>query len=121
MNERRAAAHLPLLKRDAVLASLAHSHNHDMLAGDFFAHDAPLGQTFAERLAYLHRRRIGEVIAWGTGGFATASGLVSLWMSSAPHRRIILTAAFRRVGVSVLGGRFQGQAAARVATADFST
>lgn len=104
-----------------MLASWARIHNHDMLAGDFFAHDAPTGQTFAERLAYLKRRLIGETIAWGTGSFATPQGIVSLWMASPPHRRIILTRAFRRVGISILGGRFQGQSKARVATADFST
>lgn len=121
LNERRAAHHLAPLKRDVVLASLARMHNRDMLRGDFFAHDHPQGQTFAERLAYLHRRAIGEVIAWGTGGFSTPEGFVSLWMASPPHRRIILTPEFRRVGLSVLGGSFQGQRLARVATGDFST
>lgn len=121
LNARRAAAHLVPLKRDDVLASLARAHNRDMLAGDWFAHDSPLGLTFAQRMAHLHRRLVGETIAWGTGGFTTPTGIVSLWMASAPHRRIILTAAFRRVGISVLDGSFQGQDHARVATADFST
>lgn len=121
LNQRRAAAHLAPLKRDLVLASLARTHNRDMLRSDYFAHDAPQGQTFAERLAYLHRRQVGEVIAWGTGGFSTPRGIVSLWMASPPHRRVILTPELRRVGISVLGGRFQGSDAARVATADFST
>ena len=121
LNARRAAAHLEPLRVDGVLSSLARIHNRDELRGDFFAHDAPTGQTFAERLAYLHRREIGEVLAWGTGGFATPAGIVSLWMASPEHRRIILTPELRRVGVSVLAGRFQGERSARVATADFST
>lgn len=120
-NARRARAGLRPLQRDLVLASLARIHNRDMLRDDFFAHDAPTGPTFAERLAYLDRRVIAEVIAYGTGGFATAAGFVSLWMASPEHKRIILTPELRRVGISVLGGRFQGQASARVATADFSS
>ena len=121
LNARRAAAHLTPLVRDRVLASLAHIHNLDMLREDFFAHDDPTGATFAERLFYLHRPLIGETIAWGTGGFASPAGVVSLWMNSPEHKRIILTAGMRRVGISEMSGRFQGQTGASVATADFSS
>jgi uncharacterized protein YkwD len=121
-NARRKSHGLRALRLDLVLASLAAIHSRDQIRGDYFAHDEPHGQTFAERLAYLHRREVGEVIAWGTGGFSTAAGFVSLWMASPEHRRIILRPSLRRVGISVRqGGPYQGQSSARVATADFST
>ncbi len=40
-------------------------------------------------------------IGWGTGPNATPSGIVGAWMASPPHRAIILTRAYRDVGVGV--------------------
>jgi uncharacterized protein YkwD len=121
LNQRRAKAHLAPLRRDLVLASLARIHNGDMRRDGFFAHDNPQGMTFFERLAYLHRRLVGEVLAYGSGGFGTAKGLVDLWMASPPHRRVILTPGMRRVGISVIRGPFLGQPSISLATADFSS
>lgn len=119
INQRRAKLHLAPLKRDVVLASLAHIHSHDMIVLDEFSHDKP--QLFTERLAFLHRRLVGEVIAFGTGGYATPAGIVSLWFSSPEHKRILLTPAMRRIGISIPVARlFQGQTHAAVATADLS-
>ena len=121
LNQRRARYHLVPLKRDLVLASLARGHNRDERSKGFFAHDDPQGQTFFERLAYLHRSLIGEVIAYGSGGFGTPKGLVSLWMASPEHRRIILTPGMRRIGISVITGPFLGQSGISLATADLSS
>ena len=121
LNARRAAAHLAPLRLDGVLSSLAAIHSRDEIRGGWFAHDDPQGMTFAERMAYLHRRVVAEVLAYGTASFGTAQGLVSLWMGSPIHRRIILNPALRRVGIAVITGSFQGQRAAQVATVDLSS
>lgn len=121
LNERRVELGYVALRRDLVLASLARGHVKNMRRRGFFGHDDPLGQTFRERLAYLKRGRVGEVLAYGSGGFSTPTGLVDLWMSSPAHQRVILTAQFRRVGISVICGPFLGQARVCLATADFSS
>jgi uncharacterized protein YkwD len=121
LNQRRAKAGLKPLRRDLVLAALARSHNQTMRRDGFFAHDDPQGQTFFERLAYLHRSLIGETLAYGSGGFGTPKGIVSLWMASPPHRRVILTPGMRRVGISIITGRFLGNAGISLATADYSS
>ncbi len=87
----------------------------------FFAHDNPQGMTFFERVAYLHRRMTGEVEAYGSGGFGTPAGIVSLWMASPEHRRVILAPDARRVGISVITGPFLGQSGISLATADVSS
>jgi uncharacterized protein YkwD len=121
LNARRANAGLKPLRRDTVLASLARFHNRDMRSEGYFAHDAPQGQTFFERLAYLHRSLIGEVLAYGTVGFSTPKGLVSLWMASPGHKRVILTPGMKRIGISVICGRFLNQPGVCLSTADLSS
>jgi uncharacterized protein YkwD len=44
------------------------------------------------------------VLAWGDGRFATPRATVAGFMRSPEHRRIILTAAFRDIGVGVAPG-----------------
>ena len=69
---------------------------------------------------YLKSPLIGEDIAWGTGSYGTPEGIVSQWMHSAPHRRIILMAGMHRVGLGLSTGTFAGTPGAVMATADFS-
>jgi uncharacterized protein YkwD len=40
-------------------------------------------------------------IGWGTAGLATPAAMVRGWMLSPPHRRIMLTGAYRDIGVGV--------------------
>lgn len=121
INVRRVANGLEPVRADNALHELALAHSIDMLTQSYFAHDSPTGSSFDQRTSRLHRREVAENIAWGTGGYRTPAGIVSLWMASPGHRRIILTATLRRVGVGVADGTFEGQGGARLATADFSS
>lgn len=120
-NRIRLRAGMAPFHRDTALDALARIHNRDELRDGFFAHDHPQGPTFQQRLHYLQRKLIGENIAWGTANFALAGGIVSLWMASPGHRANILRPAFRRVGCSVVRGRFMGQDHAAVSTCDYSS
>lgn len=125
INRQRVKYHLAPFKRDPALDRLAVEHSLDMKAKDYFEHDAPAsagGITFAERFHSIHpRRALGEEnIAWGTGPFGSASGLVASWMASPGHRANILNPAARRIGVGIVRGRFQGQPIAVIGTQDFS-
>lgn len=122
INQRRVANGLRPVVVDARLAALALGHSQEMAAQQYFAHDSPTGGlTFEQRTGRLHRTLTAENIAWGTGPYGNAVGLVTLWMHSPEHRRIILTPGLRRVGVGLVIGVFEGQHDAHIATADFSS
>jgi uncharacterized protein YkwD len=120
INQVRIRHKLTPLLLSAPLRSAARYHSSDMQAKHYFAHQR-VGETFAQRFAlYTPSRCIAENIAWGTGSFGQASGIVSLWMASPEHRHIILLPWLRQIGVGVAVGRFFGAAAASITTADFS-
>lgn len=122
VNQQRRARGLHELRLDPALARVATRHTERMIEAGFFAHDDPNGSTFARRVKPLRRRLAGETLAWGTGNWAQARGIVALWMASPPHRRVLLTPRMRRIGVAVLrGGPYRGQSSAVVTTADLST
>ena len=91
-----------------------------MLQRSFFDHNSPT-ETWDARIArYLKAPLTGENIAWGSGSYAAPAGIVKQWMDSPPHRAIILTAGFHRVGLGLATGTFQGTPGDVMATADFA-
>jgi uncharacterized protein YkwD len=91
-----------------------------MLAHQYFEHNSPT-QTFDRRIRhYYNSPLVGEDIAWGTGQYSTAQGLVGLWMHSPTHRHIILMRSLHRLGLGVAVGTFEGSPDAAMATADFA-
>ena len=52
---------------------------------------------------YVRTRKVGENIAWMAGCNATA--IVNMWLNSAPHRKVMLSRSFRRIGVGRSGSR----------------
>ena len=117
INGVRAAHGLRPLHLDGRLRRAARSHSIDMVRRDYFAHGA-----FALRLWRFGVRgpQIGENLAWGTGPRGSAPAIVSEWLASPPHRRVLLRPGFRRVGVGSAVGPFAGRGSARVVTADFA-
>jgi uncharacterized protein YkwD len=110
MNNLRASHHLPRLSSNPALARAADSHSAQMLRHRALSHGA-----FAARLRhYTHSREVGETLAWMTR--CSAGQVVSMWLHSAEHRRIMLSRQFRRVGV----GRRSGSGMCMV-TADFAS
>jgi uncharacterized protein YkwD len=91
-----------------------------MLENAYFEHDG-LNETWDARVArYIKAPLVGETIAWGSGSYGSAAGIVSQWMHSPPHRAIILTAGLHRVGLGLATGTFDGTPGAVMATADFA-
>jgi uncharacterized protein YkwD len=80
-----------------------------MVRRRYFAHVSPAGGTLSDRVArtgYLRGASgssLGEVLAWTDRARATPRTAVRALMHSVPHRRVILTAAYREVGISVVG------------------
>jgi uncharacterized protein YkwD len=108
-NDERAGRGLAPLQLDRRLSRAARGHSADMVAHHYFAHPSPSGTSFVTRIArtgWLHGRadwHVGEVLAWGTGSYATPRSAVAALMDSARHRKVIL-GGFRSVGIGVILG-----------------
>jgi uncharacterized protein YkwD len=121
LNEIRHEHGLSSLRGSLALRGAAREHSSDMLARGYFQHDGP-NERFDVRIRrYLKSPLVGENIAWGTGSYGSAEGIVRMWMHSPPHRHIILMASLHRVGLGVAVGSFQGASGAVMTTADFSS
>ena len=117
INDVRAAHRLPRLRIDRRLSRVARAHSFDMIKRNYFAHGA-----FAARMARsgAHGPFFGENLAWGSGGFGSASSIVRAWLNSPGHRANLLRPGFRRVGLGAPMARFGGVPNVRVVTADFA-
>jgi uncharacterized protein YkwD len=96
------------------LARAADLHSRNMLARDFFAHGS-----FAQRVRrFVPYRRLGENLA--VTSRCSARLVVRMWLRSAPHRRVLLSRSYRRVGIGRRVGRL-GSRRACMWTADFAS
>jgi uncharacterized protein YkwD len=108
-NRERDARGLPPLRENIKLRRAAQGHSDDMVAGGFFAHESPSGADMADRILRTGYARgqgwsLGENIAWGTGGLATAAEIQRAWMESPGHRANILRRQFRELGIGIAIG-----------------
>jgi uncharacterized protein YkwD len=96
------------------LARAADLHSRNMLARDYFAHGS-----FAQRVRrFVPYRNLGENLAMTSR--CSPRLVVRLWLRSAPHRHVLLSRSYRRVGI----GRRVGHLGSRRAcmwTADFAS
>jgi uncharacterized protein YkwD len=106
MNQLRNARRLPSLRINSALARIASGQANDMVRGHYFADQSITGQSPLSRIiasGYAHpasvRLLTAQNIGCGTGPHATPAGIVDAWMHSSPHRRIMLTGAYRDVGI----------------------
>jgi uncharacterized protein YkwD len=121
VNEQRAGAGLAALAHDRRLAKAAGRFSTSMVRQGFFGHVAPDGSTVGQRArsAGYAGPTLGETIGWGAGALATPAAIVSGWLSSPPHRTVMLGAQFRRIGLGVAPGSPSGVPGAATVTADF--
>ncbi|MDX6628235.1 MAG: hypothetical protein QOH00_481 [Gaiellales bacterium] len=116
LNQIRRQHGLGMLALSAPLRTAARGHSADMLQGGYFDHDS-LNEGWDARISrYLRSSLIGETIARGGGPTGSPSAMVNQWMHSALHRRVILTAGFRLVGIGIA----TGAPGSVMATADFA-
>ncbi|HET6171852.1 MAG TPA: CAP domain-containing protein [Gaiellales bacterium] len=112
---------LSTLAGSVALRHAARSHTSDMLEHGYFEHNSPNERFDVRVRRFLKSPLVGENIAWGTGSYGTAAGLVSLWMHSPAHRHIILMPELHRVGLGIATGSYHHTPGAVMATADFSS
>jgi len=110
VNAERAEKGLAPVKFNTALTRAARAHSRQMARRGVLTHRSANGDTVARRLIRNGYKRsgyrswsVGENIARARAGtlFATPNGIVYLWMHSTAHRKVILTAKFRNVGVGI--------------------
>jgi uncharacterized protein YkwD len=110
VNATRERHGLRALRSSSRLNAAADRHSADMVARAYFAHVTPEGRSVTDRVratGYLSGSAdwaLGEDIGWGTESASTPASIFTAFMNSPPHRRIILSRAFREIGVGVNPG-----------------
>jgi uncharacterized protein YkwD len=130
INRVRVAHALRPLRVSPSLRTAARGHTHAMIAHGFFGHDSLDGTAFSVRIKRHYTDRgwatwsVGEALL-STSGMRNVrpTVVIDAWMRSPSHRAIVLSPAWRDVGIGVLyaptaPGAFEG-AEAVVVTADF--
>jgi uncharacterized protein YkwD len=103
----RAAHHLRPLRANHELQTVATTLVGGMVRRNYYNDNSPSGQSPGSLIATIpygaHAASLSTAqdLGWGTLSDATPAGIVRAWMSSPPHREIILTASFRDAGVGV--------------------
>lgn len=118
INLERSHHGLPILLRQRRLMKTSGTYSRQMVAQRFFAHVAPDGITLAQRVA----GPAGEILAWGATQLSSPAQIIADWMASPPHRRVILSRRFTRMGMGIaFGSPLDGPGAPAVTyTVDFS-
>ena len=110
LNRKRAVHGARKLRENKRLAKAARKHAADMVRRDYFAHTAPGGVSFVDRIMkqdYVKNGQgwvLGENLAWGSYQLATPKSIVRSWMNSPGHRANILNKRFREIGIGVVDG-----------------
>ena len=116
------------LRLSAKLAAAARSHSSEMAERGYFSHDSANGTSFDRRIARYYSFKgarywsVGENLLWSSPD-VDASGALNMWLDSPPHRKILLTARWREVGLSAVHvasapGTYSGREVT-IVTADF--
>jgi uncharacterized protein YkwD len=122
INDQRARHGLAAVRISSRLARAADHHSWEMLDANYFAHTSRNGESFDNRVRrYANHRALGETLAMMSGcGGGSARKVVQMWTNSPGHRAILLSSAFRRIGLAKRTGNLGGSQAC-VVTADFGS
>jgi uncharacterized protein YkwD len=122
-NYARAHAGLRPLEPNTLLEAAGNAKLGADLSCKEFSHTPcgnPFQRVFTAYLAGATAYRIGENIAWGTGGYGTPRSTMDSWLNSPGHRENILDPSFTELGVGYLTGEtFQGWSGATLWSQEF--
>jgi uncharacterized protein YkwD len=128
LNTLRRQHGLSQLRLSTPLTAAARHHSNEMATRGFFSHTSANGASFDRRIGRFYRsagRRywsVGENLLWSSPDVDPA-GALNMWLNSPAHRKIMLTARWREVGLSAVHvtsapGTFGGREVT-IVTADF--
>src|SRR5919108_4703933 len=95
------------LRYSAALTAAARQHSTEMAARGYFSHNSANGSSFDKRIARYypiggtHYWSVGENLLWSSPD-VDAGGALSMWWNSPEHRRNMLTARWREIGLSAV-------------------
>ena len=98
---------LPALRASSSLSNAASVHSQAMARGGFFSHTSSDGTAFWKRVQRFYGPRgfglwsVGENLLWASPTVDPARA-VQMWLESPPHRKNMLTAAWREVGLAAV-------------------
>ena len=95
------------LRLSSRLTAAARQHSAEMAARGYFSHDSANGSSFDRRIARYYPIRgahywsVGENLLWSSPD-VDAGGALNMWWNSPEHRRNMLTARWREIGLSAV-------------------
>ena len=95
------------LRLSARLSAAARQHSSEMAARGYFSHDSANGSSFDKRIARYypiggsHYWSVGENLLWSSPD-VDAGGALDMWWNSPEHRKNMLTARWREIGLSAV-------------------
>ncbi|HET8607367.1 MAG TPA: CAP domain-containing protein [Gaiellaceae bacterium] len=107
VNAVRRAHGLVPLKLSARLSAAAQQHSEEMGEDGYFEHDSADGSAFWKRIDRFYTDKgygywsVGENLLWASPDI-DGPGALDLWMHSPEHRKNLLTARWREIGVSAV-------------------
>ena len=128
INTLRASHQLAPLRLNVRLGAAADAHSLAMARRGFFAHESADGSAFWKRVQRFYSDRgfarwsVGENLLWSSPSLDAADAL-EMWLASPPHRKNLLSPAWREIGLSAVRvaaapGVFGGRETT-IVTADF--
>jgi uncharacterized protein YkwD len=119
---------LPALRLSQKLAAAARSHSAEMAKRGYFSHDSANGTSFDKRISRYysfsgrHYWSVGENLLWSSPD-VDAAGALNMWLKSPEHRKILMTARWREIGLAAVhvasaSGTYGGREVT-IVTADF--
>ena len=107
INSLRKEHGLAPLRLSVSLSAAARQHSSEMAARGYFSHDSANGSSFDKRISryYAMRRSrywsVGENLLWSSPD-VDAGGALDMWWNSPEHRKNMLTARWREIGLSAV-------------------
>jgi uncharacterized protein YkwD len=119
---------LASLRFSSKLAAAAREHSAEMAQRGYFSHDSANGTSFDKRISRYysisgkHYWSVGENLLWSSPD-VDAVGALNMWLNSPEHRKILLTARWREIGLAAVhvasaSGTYGGREVT-IVTADF--
>lgn len=110
IDQARLAHRLRPFRINRALSAIAAGQSYDMLVGGYFGDDSLSGLTPMQRVEASPYARgstslsVSQNIAWGDRWESTPAAIVASWLSSGPHREILLAPEFQDVGIGIALG-----------------
>jgi uncharacterized protein YkwD len=107
INSLREQHGLAPLRLSTRLSAAARQHSTEMAARGYFSHDSANGSSFDKRIARYypiggsHYWSVGENLLWSSPD-VDAGGALDMWWNSPEHRKNMLTARWREIGLSAV-------------------